>query len=132
MDEHVAIAEELNKKGHLAEALQVLEKGLKIDPKSARMRSELARVHLVQKNYEQGRRATSRRRSSRRPTTAAVAAARRGLPRARRGSGRRESIFKRLLERDPDAEDARVQMGRVYLPRARDEAYDEFLPVSTS
>src|SRR5262249_16344982 len=52
VDEHVAIAEELNKKGHLAEALQVLEKGLKIDPKSDRLRLELARVHLIQKNYD--------------------------------------------------------------------------------
>ena len=44
---HIAIAESLNKKGHLAEALQVLEKGLKIDPKSGKLRAELARVHLV-------------------------------------------------------------------------------------
>src|SRR5258707_7049048 len=51
-EEHIAIAEELTKKGHLAEALQVLEKGLKIDAKSNRLRGELARIHLVQKNYE--------------------------------------------------------------------------------
>ncbi|HET8644081.1 MAG TPA: tetratricopeptide repeat protein, partial [Vicinamibacteria bacterium] len=50
--EHIAIAEELNKKGHLAEALQVLEKGLKIDPQSDRLRLELARVHLIQKNFD--------------------------------------------------------------------------------
>ena len=72
VDEHVAIAEELNKKGHLAEALQVLEKGLKIDPKSVRLRAELARVHLVQKNYEQGGARTSRRRSGRRPSDTQV------------------------------------------------------------
>ena len=52
VDEHVAIAEELNKKGHLAEALQVLEKGLKIDANSVRLKTELGRVHLVQKNYD--------------------------------------------------------------------------------
>jgi len=52
VDEHVAIAEELNKKGHLAEALQVLEKGLKIDANSVRLKAELGRVHLVQKNYD--------------------------------------------------------------------------------
>src|SRR5205085_12668629 len=40
VEEHIAIAEELNKKGHLAEALQVLEKGLKIDAKSNRLRVE--------------------------------------------------------------------------------------------
>src|SRR5438445_13897230 len=52
VDEHIAIAEELHKKGHLAEALQVLEKGLKLDPASTRLRAEVARVHLVQKNYD--------------------------------------------------------------------------------
>ena len=39
VEEHVAIADELYRKGHLAEALQVLDKGLKIDPRSARLRS---------------------------------------------------------------------------------------------
>jgi tetratricopeptide (TPR) repeat protein len=48
VDEHIAIAEELNKKGHLAEALQVLEKGLKIDPRSSRLRVHIGRVHLAQ------------------------------------------------------------------------------------
>src|SRR6185295_18868101 len=52
VDEHVAIADELNKKGHLAEALQVLEKGLKLDPRSNRLRTELGRVHLIQKNFD--------------------------------------------------------------------------------
>src|SRR5439155_383987 len=52
VEEHIAIAEELHKKGHLAEALQVLEKGLKLDPSSGRLRSELARIHLVQRNYD--------------------------------------------------------------------------------
>src|SRR5687767_2548269 len=52
VEEHIAIADELNKKGHLAEALQVLEKGLKLDPKSGKLRMELARVHLLQKNWE--------------------------------------------------------------------------------
>ena len=52
IEEHVAIADELNKKGHLAEALQVLEKGLKLDAKSNRLRLELARIHLLQKNWD--------------------------------------------------------------------------------
>ena len=56
VEEHVAIAEELTKKGHLAEALQVLEKGLKIDAKSSRLRLELGKVHLVQKNYDKATR----------------------------------------------------------------------------
>src|SRR5262245_62637247 len=52
VEEHVAIADELQRKGHLAEALQVLEKGLKLDPRSNRLRTELGRVHLIQKNYD--------------------------------------------------------------------------------
>lgn len=52
VEEHVAIADELTKKGHLVEALQVLEKGLKLDAKSQKLRGELARIHVVQKNYE--------------------------------------------------------------------------------
>ena len=50
--EHVAIAEVLSKKGHMAEALQVLEKGLKIDPKSAKLRIALAEIHLAQGNHD--------------------------------------------------------------------------------
>ena len=39
-------------------------------------------------------------------------------------------MFKRLLELDPNDEDARVQMGRVYLADGQfDDAYDEFQPV---
>src|SRR5262249_3316707 len=46
VDEHVAIADELTKKGHLAEAIQVLDKGLKLDPGSQKLRGELARIHI--------------------------------------------------------------------------------------
>ena len=47
VEEHVAIAEELGRMGHLTEALQVLEKGLKLDPTSARIRSALTRIHFI-------------------------------------------------------------------------------------
>jgi tetratricopeptide (TPR) repeat protein len=129
VDEHIAIAEELNKKGHLAEALQVLEKGLKIDPKSARMRSELARVHLVQKNYDKAAHYLEDAVKAA-PNDAALLSR---LGEAYLGSrkvGEAEGIFKRLLNIDPNSEDARVQMGRVYLMRDDlDRAHDEFLPV---
>jgi len=129
VDEHIAIAEELNKKGHLAEALQVLEKGLKIDPKSARMRSELARVHLVQKNYEKAAHYLEDAVKQAPNDTALLSR----LGEAYLGSkkvGEAEAIFKRLLEIDPNGEDARVQMGRVYLMRDDlDRAHAEFLPV---
>ena len=129
VDEHIAIAEELNKKGHLAEALQVLEKGLKIDPKSARMRSELARVHLVQKNYDKAAQYLEEA-VKQAPNDAALLSR---LGEAYLGSKKvaeAESTFKRLLAVDPNSEDARVQMGRVYLMREDlDRAHDEFLPV---
>ena len=129
VDEHIAIAEELNKKGHLAEALQVLEKGLKIDPKSARMRSELARVHLVQKNYDKAAHYLEDAVKGSPNDTALLSR----LGEAYLGSkkvGEAEGIFKRLLEIDSGNEDVRVQMGRVYLMRDDlDRAHDEFLPV---
>jgi tetratricopeptide (TPR) repeat protein len=129
VDEHIAIAEELNKKGHLAEALQVLEKGVKIDPSSARMKSELARVHLVQKNYDKAA-AYLEDAVKQAPKDTALLSR---LGEAYLGSkkiGDAEAIFKRLLEIDPNVEDVRVQMGRVHLLRDEyDRAHDEFLPV---
>jgi tetratricopeptide (TPR) repeat protein len=129
VDEHIAIADELNKKGHLAEALQVLEKGLKIDPRSARMRSELARVHLVQKNYDKAAIYLEEAVKQSPKDTAALSR----LGEAYLGSKKiaeAEAIFKRLLEIDPEVEDVRVQMGRVHLMRDEfDRAHDEFLPV---
>ena len=50
-DQYVAIAEELVKKGHLAEALQLIEKALRSGPRSPRLLSAAARVHLVQKDF---------------------------------------------------------------------------------
>jgi Flp pilus assembly protein TadD len=47
VEEHVAIAEELGRMGHLAEAVQVLEKGLTLDPTSASIRSALTRIHFL-------------------------------------------------------------------------------------
>ena len=41
-----------------------------------------------------------------------------------------EAIFKRLIEIDPNDEDARVQMARVSLQQGHfDRAHDEFLPL---
>ena len=131
VDEHIAIAEELNKKGHLAEALQVLEKGLKIDPKSARLRVGAGARPPRPEELRQGRRTTSRRRSQQAPNDTAILSR---LGEAYLGAKKieeAEAIFKRLLELDPNDEDARVQMG-ARLPACRDDfdrAYDEFLPV---
>jgi len=129
VEEHVAIAEELTKKGHLAEALQVLEKGLKIDSKSGRLRLELGRIHLVQKNYDKA--------------VHFLEEATHGMPNdpdimgrlgeAYLGSKRiaeAEGLFKRLLEINPNDEDTRVQMARVSLQQNQfDRAYEEMEPL---
>ena len=49
---HITIAQRLIEKNGMSEALEVLERGLKIDSRSARVRAELARVYLIQKNWD--------------------------------------------------------------------------------
>jgi tetratricopeptide (TPR) repeat protein len=129
LDEHVAIAEELTKKGHLNEALQVLEKGLKIDARSVKLRGEVARIHVVQRNHEKAaqvleellQQAPGDSRLLFRLGEAYVGCKR--YPDA-------EATFKRLLQVDPNDQDSHVQLGRVHLLRGNpDGAFDEFLPV---
>ncbi|MFI5007209.1 MAG: tetratricopeptide repeat protein [Solirubrobacterales bacterium] len=129
IEEHIAIADELGKKGHLAEALQVLEKGLKLDAKSARLRSELARIHLLQKNYEKAvnvledaaRQVPGDREVSLRLAEAYVGAKR---------PADAETLLRRILQQDPNDQDARTQMGRVFLMQGQfDAAFDQFLPI---
>src|SRR5262245_42788429 len=111
VDEHVAIAEELNKKGHLAEALQVLEKGLKLDPRGNRLRTELGRVHLIQKNYDKASQFLEEA-VQQAPSDAALLGR---LGESYLGAKRieeAEAIFKRLLELNPEDEESRAQMGR--------------------
>jgi tetratricopeptide (TPR) repeat protein len=129
VDEHVAIAEELNKKGHLAEAVQVLEKGLKIDPKSHRLRLELGRVYLVQKNHERAAHYLEEAVQGS-PNDPKILVR---LGEAYVGAKKieeAEAIFKRLLELDPNDQDSRVQMARVYLMQGQfDRALEGFMPI---
>jgi pilus assembly protein FimV len=129
VEEHVAIAEELTKKGHLAEALQVLEKGLKIDAKSSRLRLELGRVHLVQKNYDKAVQLLEAA-SETAPSDADVMGR---LGEAYLGAKRNaeaEAVFKRLIEINPGDEDARMQMARIHLQQSQfDRAYAEMEPL---
>lgn len=129
VEEHVAIADELTKKGHLVEALQVLEKGLKLDAKSQKLRGELARIHVVQKNYEKAiqyleviaRESPNDAQMLFRLGEAYVGA---------KKLAEAESLFKRLLELDPNDTESHVQMGRVHLLQGNSNgAFDEFLPV---
>jgi tetratricopeptide (TPR) repeat protein len=128
VEEHIAIADELSKKGHLSEALQVLEKGLKLDPKSVRLRVELGRAYMVQKNHDKA--AQFLEEAVRQAPGDNQVLAR--LGEAYLG-GRKieeaEAIFKRLLEMNPSDEETRIQMGRVYLQQdAFDRAYEQFAP----
>jgi tetratricopeptide (TPR) repeat protein len=126
--EYVAIAEELVKKGHLAEALQLIEKALRSGPRSPRLLSAAARVHLVQKDYA---RAIEALEEARRAAPADREVALR-LAEACLGSKRSDEarkVLESLLERDPSDQDARQQLGQVYLAEGRhDEAFDQLLP----
>jgi tetratricopeptide (TPR) repeat protein len=128
VEEHIAIAEELNRKGHLAEALQVLEKGLKLDSKSVRLRVELGRAHTVQKNHEKA--AQYLEEAVRLSPGDNQVLARLGEAYV---GGRKideaEAIFSRLIELNPADDESRIQMGRVHLLRdAFDQAYEQFVP----
>jgi pilus assembly protein FimV len=129
VDEHVAIAEELNKKGHLAEALQVLEKGLKLDPRSNRLRAELARIHLVQKNYDKAA-AFLEEAVQLSPNDPQILSK---LGEAYVGSKKleeAEAIYKRVMELDPKDDESRAQMARVFLLQGEfDRSYDELVPL---
>jgi len=129
VEEHVAIAEELNKKGHLAESLQVLEKGLKLEPKSSKIRVELARVHVIQKNYERAvhyLEEAIQQSPNDVPTLLKLGEAYLGAKKIEEA----EAIFKRLLEINPQDQESRAQMGRVYLMQGQlDGAYEQFVPV---
>jgi pilus assembly protein FimV len=129
VEEHVAIAEELVKKGHLAEALQVLEKGLKLDPRSGKMRAELARVHLLQKNYERAVQVleeATRQGATDKEVFVRLGEAYLGAKRIQDA----EAVLRRLLQQDPNDQDARTQMGRVFLMQGKsDAAFEQFLPI---
>jgi pilus assembly protein FimV len=129
VEEHVAIAEELVKKGHLAEALQVLEKGLKLDPRSGKMRAELARVHLLQKNYERAVQVleeATRQGATDKEVFVRLGEAYLGAKRVQDA----EAVLRRLLQQDPNDQDARTQMGRVFLMQGKsDAAFEQFLPI---
>ena len=127
-DQYVAIAEELVKKGHLAEALQLIEKALRSGPRSPRLLSAAARVHLVQKDFA---RAIEHLEEARRAAPADREVSLR-LAEACLGSKRPDdarTVLEALLQRDPSDEDARLQLGQVYLAEGRyDEAFEQVLP----
>ena len=127
-DQYVAIAEELVKKGHLAEALQLIDKALRSGPRSPRLLSAAARVNIVQKDFA---RAIEHLEEARRANPADREVSLR-LAEACLGSKRPDDarkVLEALLQRDSSDEDARLQLGNVYLAEGRyDEAFDQVLP----
>ena len=132
VEEHVAIAEELTKKGHLAEALQVLEKGLKIDSKSGRLRRSWRRIHLVQKNYDKAVQYLEEARARQRPTIPSIMGR---LGEAYLGAKRiaeAEAPVQAAPRAQPRTTRTRgVQMARVSLPAGASStsAYEELEPL---
>src|SRR5262245_47435204 len=129
VEEMIAIADELNRKGHLAEAVQVLEKGLKIDSSNGKLRAELARAYIVQKNFGKAAEFLEDvlRAAPNDPQTLVQ------LGEAYLSSNRvndAEKVFKRLVELNPDNPDTRVQMARLLIAKGKlDAAYDELQPL---
>jgi len=126
--EYVAIAEELVKKGHLAEALQLVEKALRSGPRSPSLLVAYARVCLVQKDYP---RAIERLEEARRAAPANREVSLR-LAEACLGAKRPDEarqVLEGLIERDPADQEARLQLGQVYLAEGRyDEAFEHLQP----
>jgi tetratricopeptide (TPR) repeat protein len=125
VEEYVAIAEELVNKGHRQEALQLLNEGLKTGRRTPRLLSEIARVHLVQKDFksalpylEEARRGAPDDRD----VSLRTAEAYLGVQRA--GEARR--VLEDLLRRHGDDQDARVLLGRVLHATGQpDEAFEQ-------
>jgi len=129
VEEHVAIAEELNRKGHPAEALQVLEKGLKLDPGNAKLRAELARAYVVQKNFAKA--AEFLEDVLRAAPDDAVMLGQLGeayLSNNRLDDA--DKVFSRLSSLNPDDLETKAQLGRLKLARGDfDAACDALTPV---
>jgi tetratricopeptide (TPR) repeat protein len=127
---YTAIADQLNQKGHLAEAVQVLQKGLKIDSTSSQLRVELAKIHLVQKNFAKAV-GVLEEASAHAPDDVSVLAQ---LGDAYLGSKKTddaERVFRRLVDVQPDNLEHRIQMGRLYLSKGDlDATYEEFSAVA--
>jgi tetratricopeptide (TPR) repeat protein len=107
----------------------VLEKGLKLDASNTRLRGEVARVHLLQKNYDKAVGFLEQTLQSAPDDKELLARLGEAYLGAKKVADA-ESTFRRLLALDPGSEEARIHMGRVRLFQGNyDAAYEEFLPV---
>jgi tetratricopeptide (TPR) repeat protein len=126
--EYLALADELVKKGHRQEALQLLEKGLKIGKRSPKLLTEVARVHLVQKDFASALPFLEEARQGApddRDVALRMAEAYLGEERFDDARG----VLEELLQKDENDHDAKTLLGRVYLGTGQpDEAYAQLLP----
>ena len=125
--EYIAISDELNQKGHPAEAIQVLEKGLKIDGGIA-VKSHLGKVHLAQRSYEKAI-AYLEEVTAQESTPENLMQ----LGQAYLGAKRvldAQSTLESVLEKSPESQEARIILVQIYAVQSRaDDAYDTVLPL---
>jgi len=126
VEEHVAIAEELGRKGHPAEALQVLEKGLKLDPSNARLRAELARAYVLQKNFAKAAEFLEDVLRAAPDDVAMLSQLGEAYLSGNR-LGEADKVFARLASLRPDDVETRTQLGRLKLARGEFDAASEEL-----
>jgi pilus assembly protein FimV len=127
-EEYLALADELVKKGHRQEALQLLEKGLRAGKRSPKLLAEVARVHLVQKDFksalpylEEARKGSPNDRS----VALRMAEALIGVERP----GDARGILEGLLRQDPNDLDAKQQLGQLFLAIGQpEEAFQQIVP----
>jgi pilus assembly protein FimV len=125
--EYIAISDELNLKGHPAEAIQVLEKGLKIDT-GISVKLQLGKVHLAQRSYDKAiaylEETTAQESSS--ESLMQLGQAYLGAKRVADAQSTLESV----LEKSPALQEARIILVQIYAIQGRaDEAYDTVIPL---
>ena len=125
--EYIAISEELNLKGHPAEAIQVLEKGLKVDG-GIKVKAQLGKVHLAQRSYDKAI-AYLEEVTAQESTPEAMMQLGQAYLGAKRVTDA-QSTLESVLERAPESQEARVILVQIYAVQARaDEAYDTVIPL---
>ena len=125
--EYIAISDELNLKGHPAEAIQVLEKGLKIDT-GVLVKAQLGRVHLAQRSYDKAiaylEEVTAQESSL--ESLMQLGQAYLGAKRVADAQSTLESV----LEKSPTSQEARIILVQIYAVQSRaDDAYETVLPL---
>ena len=125
--EYIAISDELNLKGHPAEAIQVLEKGLKIGT-GISVKLQLGKVHLAQRSYEKAI-AYLEEVTAQDSSPESLMMLGQGYLGAKRVTDA-QSTLESVLEKSPMLQDARVILVQIYAIQGRaDDAYDTLIPL---